>query len=151
MSENTKQPEDIKQPEDNSNTPGPEEKEGTTGGKTFTQEDVNRIISERLAREREKAAPAQPDPTDQREQELAAREAALTCREFISASGYPVELLEVFDTSNADTFKGQVEKLLQLFPEINPKIKGELPSFTAPTNNGKGGPDPLAEAFRLKR
>lgn len=42
-----------------------------TGGKTFTQEEVNRIVADRLARERSKAAPEQtPDPLAEREKNL---------------------------------------------------------------------------------
>ena len=45
------------------------------GGKLFTQDDVNRIVSERLARDR--ADRAAPSPEDEREKALKAREARL--------------------------------------------------------------------------
>lgn len=59
-------------------TPTPEEN-GGQGGKLFTQEEVNRIISDRLAREREKLA--QPPKEDERETALREREKAVEARE----------------------------------------------------------------------
>ena len=50
-------------------------------GRTFTQEEVNQIVSNRLAQERAKGEPTE---AEKRESELAAREAALACREYIS-------------------------------------------------------------------
>lgn len=71
-----------------------------TGGKTFTQEEVNRIVADRLARERSKAAPEQtPDPLAEREKDLAAREHAMQCRELVAGNKhYPAQLLDVLDT-----------------------------------------------------
>ena len=111
MSEETKNTE--QQPTNST----PEASGGTGTERTFTQEEVNRIVSERLAREREKMAPSE---ADQREKELTAREAALACKEYINAKGYPAALLEVLDTSDAERFKGAVKKLLQLFPAMDP-------------------------------
>ena len=48
---------------------------GGSGEKTFTQEEVNRIVSDRLARERDKSA--QQPQEDEREKALKAREARL--------------------------------------------------------------------------
>lgn len=47
MSEDNKKPQDGK-------TPKPPKEEGKDGGKTFSQEDIDKIVSERLEREREK-------------------------------------------------------------------------------------------------
>lgn len=135
--------------------PATEPTPGATGGQdgaTFTQEDVNRIVSERLAREREKAAEERmkQDPIDQREKELAAREAAVSCKEYIAEKNYPAEMLELFDTSDADRFKTQADKMLELFPELDPKTpKVEIPKFTKETSGRPfKSPDPIAEAFR---
>lgn len=51
-------------------------------GKLFTQEEVNRIVSERLARERAKQT---PDPALQ---DLEARENRLKCREYLMSRYY---------------------------------------------------------------
>lgn len=145
MNEDTKttqQPETT-HPEDN----------GAAPGKTFTQEDVNRIVSERLARERDKAAldRAKEDPAERREKELAAREAALSCREYISGKGYPAALVDILDTADADKFKAQVEKLVELFPDIDPSKAAKTPVFTRGGTGGSMGiTGKIAEAFRPK-
>lgn len=59
-------------------TPTPEDK-GGQGGRMFTQEEVNRIVSDRLAREREKFT--QQPQEDEREKALREREEALEARE----------------------------------------------------------------------
>ena len=122
-------------------------------GKTFTQEEVNNIVRERLARERAKAEPSQPD---QREQDLTARENALVCREYIAEKKYPKELLEFFPTDNAEQFKASVEKLLKTFPSLRPGA----PRIVAPTGmrvcsageHGTGGVSDwsIADAFKPK-
>lgn len=70
-----------------------------TGGaveKTFTQEQVNAIVGERLAKEKAKADAALAD----REKQLAKREAMFAAKEKITAMGLPLELLEALDYSD---------------------------------------------------
>lgn len=89
-------------------TPTPEASGDQGAEKLFTQADLDRIIGERLARERAKA---EPSPDEAREADLKAREARLDCREYISAEGFPEALLELFDTSDAEKFKAAVQRL----------------------------------------
>ena len=92
------------QPETNS-TP---EENGGQGEKLFTQADVDRIIGERLKRVRlEKQDVAE---LEAREKAVAARESALKCREYLADNGYPAELLDVIDTSDADEFGRRADK-----------------------------------------
>ena len=56
-------------------TPTPE----GTGGKMFTQDEVNKIVSDRLAREREKQT--QQTALDEREKALREREQAFEAKE----------------------------------------------------------------------
>ncbi len=115
-------------------------------GKTFTQDEVNRIVSERLARERAKT---EPSATDTRVQELDKRENNLKCHELVEESEgkYPKQLLDVLDTSNSEAFKAQAEKLVQAFPAISHKVE------TKPVGNGfhcsTGKADNIAAAFGL--
>lgn len=83
------------------------------GGRTFTQDDVNRIVQDRLAQERARAE----KPTE-RETSIAAREARLDCREFITDKGFPAALMDIFDTSDAGRFKEAAERLIKTFPRI---------------------------------
>ena len=86
------------------------------GGKLFTQEEVNNIVKDRLARERAKNTPAEPTEEEKRIQELNARESRIACREYVMDQGLPSELLDVLDTSNHEEFKNKaniVSALLQ--------------------------------------
>ena len=122
-------------------------------GRTFTQEDVDRIVRDRLARERAKAAAAAqetpPDPVAAKLAELAAREEALACRELIGdgKGAYPAELLKIFPTDDAKAFKAQADKLIELFPQLSPNAK--IPRFTAPIRNASGSTNPLRQVFGL--
>jgi len=97
----------IQNTEQQPTTPTPEAS-GDQGEKLFTQADLDRIIGERLSRERQKA---EPSPVEAREAELKARETRMDCREFISAEGYPADLLDILDTSDTEEFKEAVRKL----------------------------------------
>lgn len=133
------QPEATTHPEDN----------GVSANKTFTQEEVNRIVSERLARERTKAA-EEPSEADRREKELAQRENALKCKELVLTSeDYPKELLEVFDTTDFEKFKENADKLLKAFPTIGKKAPRVVKSQYAPINPACGyDGGRLADAFK---
>ncbi len=120
-------------------TPTPEASGDQGSERMFTQEEVNRIVSERLARDR--ADRAKPSPEDTREADLKARENKLTCREFVAEAGYPVELLELFDTSDSEKFRQAVEKLDGLV-DLPSKHRKPAPYFltgggghSAPRNN----------------
>lgn len=151
MSEETKtnQQPATTHPEDN----------GAATGKTFTQEDVNRIVSERLAREREKALLTKDEPPkeDEREKALKAREAKLDCRDYLDSKKYPVELMDVLDISNVEKFKATVEKLAEKFPDLvrdtskDPVIiRGAIPHAAGPTSGRGIGFDSIANAFKPK-
>ena len=130
-------------------TPTPEASGGQGGERTFTQEEVNRIVAERLARERAKT---EPSPADEREQALKAREAKLDCREYLDAQGYPAALLDVLDSSDTAKFKASVEKLVKAFPALigaqQPIREGWKPGESA--HKGGTGADLIAAAFKPK-
>ena len=116
----------------------------TAESKLFTQEEVNKIISERLQRERTKAEPSEQE---RRESDLKARENRLACREYLIENKYSHELLEILDTADVERFKGSVDKLTELFPNI----REDLPRFTyAPANGAPINSDPIADAFKPK-
>lgn len=113
------------------------------GGRTFTQEEVNKIVSDRLARERAKA---EPSPEETREADLKARGARLDCREYISAEGFPEALLELFDTKDAEKFKAAIQRLDEIvqLPSKNRRI----PRIVAPFGHGGAPTDAAAAALQ---
>lgn len=140
MTENTQPRNDTEQAIQQSQTNAtPAETGGEKGkaGRMFSQDEVNQIVSDRLSRERAKASGESAPDISEREKDLTARENGLKCKEFISenSSRYPKELLELFDTSDFDSFKEKAEKLLELFPSI----ACDSPKFVY----SKGTPGPL--------
>ena len=120
---------------------------GGSDGKMFTQEEVNRIISDRLTREREKFA--QQPQEDEREKALKAREARLDCRDYLDNKKYPAALLDVLDSSDAERFKTAADLLVKQFPSIAAADQMPPPYSPGTGSSSVGfGNDPLAVAFR---
>ena len=144
MSEETNQntnQQPTTQPADNGNQ---------SGGKMFTQDEVNKIVSDRLARDREKRTEQQQDDT--REQALKAREAKLDCREYLTEKKYPAELLDVLDTSDVEKFKAAADKLQSIYgvDDNRPRFVNP-PQFCAPSRGGSSPTnDPIRDAFKPK-
>ena len=89
------------QPEDN----------GVQAEKTFTQDEVNKIVSDRLAKERSKAEQVKSDEDAQRAAELTARENKLICKEYLMDNNYPMEMLDCMDTSDPEKFKNNAKSI----------------------------------------
>ena len=133
-------------------TPTPEASGDQGGDRMFTQADVNRIVSDRLARERAKA---EPTAIDERENALKAREARLDCRDWLeelskggkAASGV-MGLLDILDTGDSEKFKKTVTALLEL-GAFNPQLE----PLKIPPVDMRGGASPddlIAAAFKPK-
>lgn len=123
------------------------------GTKTFTQEEVNRIVQERLARV--KAEPSgKEEELNNREKELNARELKLTAKETFSEKGLPAELLDILDYSDETKMNehiGILEKTYGTRQDV--KIHGGKP-YTggySPVRGGTPTYDPIREAMGLKR
>ena len=132
---------------------------GGRGEKTFTQEEVNRIVSDRLARERDKSA--QQPHEDEREKALKAREARLDCRDYLDSKKYPAALLEILGCSDTEQFKTTVDALAKAFPDAftvptEQRLTGACPAPVPPmyaSGTGRWGccslsGDPVADAFK---
>ena len=136
---------------DNNVNTGANNAPGANAGteRTFTQKEVDNIVQERIARERRKN---EPTPDQIREKDLAARESAMTCKEYIAEQNYPKGLLELFDTADHEQFKQKVDKMKELFPGVFADPGKKPAIFTKGTNGGVGlgGSDPIAEAFKRK-
>lgn len=120
-------------------------------GRTFTQEEVNKIISERLAKERARGEAAQEPTAGQREQLLQERENRLTCQEFLREQGLREELLEILDTKEPAEFQAKAVRLLEIFPGAD-RNASPPPVFSQVTRGGSQEllGDPFALAFGRK-
>ena len=102
-----------------------------TGEKTFTQEDVNRIVGERLAKE--KAKNSGEADFAKREQELVRRELHMTAKELLSEKGLPVQLFDALNCTDEETMKKSIATIEKIFNEqkanaaSNIKFKGFQP------------------------
>ena len=121
-------------------------------GRTFTQEEVNKIVSERLQKERARASAAESGPAlAAREQALEDRESRMSCLEYLREQGLQEELLDILDTKNAEAFRQQVSRLVALCPALDGHA-APPPAFSLAVQ-GSGdayGADPFAEAFGRK-
>lgn len=125
--------------------PTPGDEGGQGGEKSFTQEEVNRIVQERLAKERAKLE----NPTE-REKELAARESLLSCKEHLMESAAPSVFLDVLDTGDPDKFKTALEKLRKAGVWTPLAMKTGL-SHQGAHEVGGGVDEKIADAFKPKR
>lgn len=92
-------------------------------GKMFTQEEVNNIVRDRLARERAKNTPQEPTEEEKRLQDLNARESRIACREYVMDQGLPSQLLDVLDTSNHEEFKQKADIVSGLLKAAKPATR----------------------------
>lgn len=129
------------------------ENKGETN-KTFTQEQVNAIVSDRLARDRQK----QSEEMSKKEQELAQREFRLNSRQKLIDRGYSESLMDALNCSSEEAFNKALDIIDSLIKERTPsKEQAELEKnrarFTTPMNVPIGtrlGEDPIKKAMNLK-
>lgn len=133
MNENTPTP-----AETGANTPTPED------NRAFSQEDVNRIVGERLAKEKAKTEVALAD----REQELSRRELMITAREKLTAAGLPVELTDAINAKDAETLQRSIDLISKVISE---KLKQTPPLElvgVVPANAPRQGGNSLSSGIR---
>ena len=147
---NSQQPVNASTPADNG---------GQGGEKMFTQAQVNDIVRERLAREREKFTQQTKD--DERETALREREQAGTARENYSrCSDYLAEInmsekyrgmfLEALDTVDFDKFKTIVDKIGGGYI-VHEEIISNCRTPTPARNSVQTAESRIADAFRPKK
>lgn len=112
--------------------------------KMFTQDEVNRIVSERLNRDREKRLDTQN--TESREKALQERESRLSCREYVAEKKYKSDLLDILDTSDVNKFKTAADKIHELYGVENEQ-RSTAARFTSQKTTHENNVDPLRKAF----
>ncbi len=107
--------------ENTNTTPAQEEK-------TFTQEQLNNIVSERLTKERSKNDSA----LAQKEQEFLQRELRLSAKELLSEKGLPVQLLDALNCTSAESLQKSISIIEESFKTkqtgaTKVKLRGVVP------------------------
>lgn len=89
--------------------------------KMFTEEEVEKIIQRRLARDRRNRKPAQEAELqagkanhEARERDLNARELKIMAKEQLQAAGLPLSLADVLKYEDQDTLEEAIEKILEI-------------------------------------
>ena len=73
----------------------------------------------------------------------------MDCREYLSDKKYPVELLDILDTADVESFKGNVERLAEMFrrtEDTGPTITVDLGAPLSSSPCGNTGA--IANAFK---
>lgn len=140
--------EEVKKHEGPVNAQRPENGAST---RTFTQEEVNKIVSERLAKERAKAAEHSQAAQNAQEAALLAAESRLSCLTYLRTQGLPEELLDILDTADPKKFQAQTNQLLELCPSLDARTSPP-PTFSLGSQGRRDefGADPFAAAFGRK-
>ena len=127
------------------------------GEKTFTQDDVNRIVQDRLAKDRERAS----KELGEREQELAQREFRLNSRQKLIDRGYPEEILDALNCSSEKEFDKALDIIDGLIKDHTPseaeraemdakmKAAASAPKFTDRSEGKPSGMDMIRKAMNL--
>ena len=95
-------------------------------GRTFTQDDVNRIVQERLAKENGKASSNEDfekktAELERKQAELLEKENRLNALTALRSAGYPDELADVIRCSNEDELKKSMELIDKIIKERTPE------------------------------
>ena len=137
----------------------PQKTEPAPTGKTFSQEDVDKIVAERLARQQKKfdaekqeaaelakmnAAQKAEHAAKKREEELAAREKSVAEKELrftalgiLEENKLPASLVDCLNLSSADACNASIEALKKAWPEaVTAAVNNALRSNTPPPYSG---------------
>lgn len=119
-----------------------------TEGKTFTQDDVNRIVQERLAKDRAKAS----EDLDKREEELRQKEFRLDSRQKLIDRGYPESIMEALNCSSKEAFDKALDIIDGLIKERTPsKEEKELEEKKARFTQKMDFGDPSGERDTIRK
>ncbi len=113
--------------------------------KKFSQEELDRIIKDRLRRENEKHEKAVADAVAEKEAEFSAERTRLSCKEYLFDKQYPAEFLDVLDTSDLEAFTQKADKINEMIQaagqsanmqqSARPVYPGTKPNYMTITGN----------------
>ena len=134
--------------ENNNNIDTSINNEGTgTDQRTFTQEDVNRIVQERLAKEKSKGN----EDLERRARELDARERRMNAIDALRKNELPDYLVDALNMNTDEDFQKSMEAIKRLKGQTSNADTQNIVGYGNPIGIvSKGGGDNLRDAFGLK-
>lgn len=122
----------------------------TPEGKTFSQEDVNKIINERLKKEKEKSQ----KQFETMEKEFQQKELNLKAKEILTAKNIPHELLDVLKYDDEATLNKAVGVIESSFKtgQSDVRIEGIAAAGNSNSNStAKSNDDLIRKAMGIKK
>lgn len=119
-----------------------------TDGKTFTQEDVNRIVQERLAKEKSKGN----EDLEKRAAELDMRERKMNAVEKLRENNLPDYLVDALNMNTEEDFQRSMEAIIKMKGENTeePKVVGHCNIIGDVGGSMNNTSDPVRKAFGLE-
>ena len=114
--------------------------------KTFTQEEVNRIVSKRLSEEKEKMQKEQDAAIAEIEKSVKAREMRMNAIEKLHANGLPSDLADVLNCSDDESLDRSIEILSHTYRKESVHEKQRYSPMGGSANNTD---DPIRRAMGL--
>ena len=105
--------------------------------KLFTQDEVNRIVGERLARVKNNSSGV--NDFDRREQELNRREMQIEAREKLAEAGLPKDLLDAVNCNSKEEMEKSIKALTGFFGARKAQSGYRVYTGIAPGGNGGTG------------
>ena len=134
--------------ENNNNIDTSINNEGTgTDQRTFTQEDVNRIVQERLAKEKSKGN----EDLERRIKELDARERRMNAIDELRKNELPDYLVDALNMNTDEDFRKSMEAIKRLKGQTSNADTQVIIGYGNPIGTvGKGGGSDLRSVFGLE-
>lgn len=114
-------------------------------GKTFTQDDVNRIVQERLAKEKGKVN----EELDKRAAELDKRERKMNAIDELRKNGLPDYLVDALNMESEEAFQQSMEAVKKMKGESTSALGAIIGRGNPIGTVINGGGDRLRDAFGL--
>ena len=116
--------------------------------KTFTQEEVNTIVQDRLAKEKAKYEKQLEDM----QTDVSRREKRLDAQEKLKEKGLPAELVDLVNLDDEKLFNTSLELIERTYKQQQPQPQGEETHKSvpyAPRDGGAHHEDPIRKAMGL--
>ncbi|MDO9492489.1 DUF4355 domain-containing protein [Acetobacterium sp.] len=107
----------------------------TADGKTFSQEEVNSIIRDRLAKEKDKTQ----KQFEALQQELAQKELNFKAKELVTGKGLSLDILEVLKFDDEASLQNSIQILENIFKAVDPAAAAPGYGLTINSSGNHGG------------